>query len=356
MERPILKKIHVLTVDDSPLMQAWLQRILSSDPEIGKVTGAQNPFEAMLFLQSNRPDVMTLDVEMPGMDGISFLKKLMSLSPLPVVMVSAYTQENCQTTIKALSLGAVDFIPKPGPGFSEERDTFPQRLLIKVKEAAQARIVSPLAAPAFIPSFKTGGGHASFPSQDRQGVVIGIGASTGGTQALNFICSQLPKDMPPLVIVQHMPPQFTGAFADHLNQISPLTVREARAGDRLKKGLALVIPGGKHGLIKQDPQGLFLVLNENPPVNNHRPSVDSLFLSLTETVREKGIGVLLTGMGEDGARGLLALRKQGGSTMVQDETTSTIFGMPQAAIRLGAAQAVLPLPEIPAWLIKTAGV
>jgi len=346
-----LKKIHVLIVDDSPLMQAWLKKILSADPEVGEVTVAQNADEARKSLQTKRPDVITLDVEMPGMDGVSFLKEIMSHYPLPVVMVSAYTQENCQTTIKALSLGAVDFISKPGPGLEEEKETFPQRLLAKVKEAAQARTISPLLSP---PShlFHKGMDPSRRPFLEVQGSVIGIGASTGGTLALNFLLYQLPEDMPPIVIVQHMPPQFTGAFADHLDQVSLLTVKEACSGDRLKRGLALIIPGGKHGQVQKDQQGLFLTLNESPPVNHHRPSVDVLFQSLALTVQEKGIGILLTGMGEDGARGLLAMREQRARTLAQDESTSAVFGMPQAAIKLGAAQEVAPLEGVPAWLIK----
>jgi two-component system chemotaxis response regulator CheB len=336
-EGPILKKIQVLIVDDSPLMQAWLKRILSADPEVGEVTVAQNADEARQSLQTKRPDVITLDVELPGMDGISFLKEIMSHYPLPVVMVSAYTQENCQTTIKALSLGAMDFIPKPGPGLEEEKETFPQRLLDKVKEAAQARTVSPLLSP---PShlFHKGMDISRRPFLEVQGSVIGIGASTGGTLALNFLLSQLPEDMPPI--------------ADHLDQVSLLTVKEACSGDRLKRGLALIIPGGKHGQVQKDQQGIFLTLNENPPVNHHRPSVDVLFQSLALTVQEKGIGILLTGMGEDGARGLLAMREQRARTLAQDESTSAVFGMPQAAIKLGAAQEVVPLEGVPDWLIK----
>ena len=341
----------MLIVDDSPLMQAWLKKILSADPEVGEVTVAQNADEARQSLQTKRPDVITLDVEMPGMDGVSFLKEIMSHYPLPVVMVSAYTKENCQTTIKALSLGAVDFISKPGPGLEEGKETFPQRLLAKVKEAAQARTISPLSiSPS--PFYRQGMETGRRPFLEVQGSVIGIGASTGGTQALHFLLSQLPEDMPPIVIVQHMPPQFTAAFADHLDQVSPLTVKEALSGDRLKRGLALIVPGGKHGQVQKDQQGLFLSLNENPPVNHHRPSVDVLFQSLALSVQEKGIGILLTGMGEDGARGLLAMREQRARTLAQDESTSAIFGMPQAAIKLGAAQEVAPLEEVPAWLIK----
>ncbi len=346
-----MKKIHVLIVDDSPLMQAWLKKILSADPEVGEVTVAQNAEEARKSLQTKRPDVITLDVELPGIDGISFLKELMSTCPLPVVMVSAYTQENCRTTIKALSLGAVDFIPKPGPGLKEEKETFPQRLRAKVKEAAQARTIAPLPGPP-LHLHRYGIKTDRRPFREVQGSVIGIGASTGGTLALNFLLSQLPENIPPIVIVQHMPPQFTGAFADHLNQVSQITVKEAFSGDRLKRGLALIVPGGKHGQVQKDQQGLFLTLNENPPVNHHRPSIDVLFQSIALTVQEKGIGILLTGMGEDGARGLLAMRKQGAKTLAQDESTSAIFGMPRAAIKLGAAQEVAPLEEVPAWLIK----
>ena len=347
-----MKKIAVLVVDDSPLMRAWLEKILSADPAIGEVTTAQDPLEAKVSLQTKRPDVITLDVEMPGIDGISFLKEIMSTHPLPVVMVSAYTQENGPTTIKALSLGAVDFIPKPGPGSKEEKETFPQRLLAKIKEAAQARTVPSLVTPAPPVLQRTDLEPERPPSRGVPGLVIGIGASTGGTQALTYLFSQLPEDMPPIIIVQHMPPQFTTAFADHLNQVSRLTVKEAWPGDRLQRGQAMVVPGGKHGLIRKDQQGFFLTLNENPPVNHHRPSVDVLFHSLAETVQGMGIGILLTGMGEDGARGLLAMRKQGAKTLAQDESTSTIFGMPRAAITIGAAQEVAPLTEVPAWLTK----
>ncbi len=347
-----LKKIHVLVIDDSPLMQAWLKKILSADPEISEVSTAQDPSEARAYLQTRRPDVVTLDVEMPGMDGVSFLKEIMSARPLPVIMVSSYTQENCQITIKALSLGAVDFIPKPGPGAGEEKETFPQRLLTKVKEAAQARTVSHLPFPAPTGPLQPVKKPIRRPSRERAGLAIGIGASTGGTQALSFLLSRLPDDMPPIIIVQHMPAQYTASFANHLDQVSLLTVKEAWLGCRLKPGQVWVIPGGRHGLVQQGRQGLFLTLNENPPVNHHRPSVDVLFHSLALAVQEKGIGILLTGMGEDGARELLAMRKQGATTLAQDEWSSTIFGMPQAAIKCGAAQEVAPLDDVPAWLIK----
>lgn len=337
-------------MDDSPLMQAWLKKILSSDPEIGEVTTVQDPYEAKAYLHQKKPDLITLDVEMPGQDGLSFLKEIMTANPLPVIMVSAYTQENCQTTIKALSLGAVDFIPKPGPGSPGEKETFPQRLLVKVKEAVQARTGFQFSS-SFQP-YDSGRQSAQRLSPKEQKPVVGIGASTGGPQALTFLLSQLPEDMPPLVIVQHMPAQFTSAFADHLDQSSLLTVKEAQEGSRLKSGLAFVAAGGKHCLIKKDSQGYFLTLNENPPVNHHRPSVDVLFQSLAQTFKEKGIGILLTGMGDDGARGLLEMRNQGAQTLAQDASTSTIFGMPQAAIQLGAARDVAPLDKVPAWLIK----
>lgn len=348
----VLKKINVLIVDDSPLMRAWLKMILTVDPEIGEVVTARNPYEAETCLRTKRPDVVTLDVEMPGMSGLSFLKQIMSTDPLPVIMVSAYTQENCQTTIHALSLGAVDFIPKPGPG-AEEKEAFSASILTKVKEAAHARTTVPLAVPDLMrPYQKAKDADAQISPAIQEDVVIGIGASTGGTQALSFLFAQLPEDMPPIIIVQHMPAQFTGAFADHLDGVSRLTVKEATPGSRLTRGLALVVPGDKHGRIKKDRRGLLLTLNENPPVNHHRPSVDVLFYSLAESVKEKGIGILLTGMGEDGARGLLAMRKEGAMTLAQDESTSTIFGMPQAAIKIEAVRKVISLEELPAWLIK----
>ncbi|MEW6184311.1 MAG: chemotaxis response regulator protein-glutamate methylesterase [Thermodesulfobacteriota bacterium] len=347
-----MKKIKVLVVDDSPLMLAWLKNIFSSDPAIEEVFSAQNPFEAKGILRKQTPDVITLDVEMPGMDGISFLKEIMAEHPLPVIMVSAYTKENSQITIKALSLGAVDFISKPGPGEKEEKESFPGRLLNMVREAALAR---------------THPSVSEFPEEDVRRaredrellilnlprIVIGIGASTGGTQALNFLLTQVPARMPPLVIVQHMPGRFTGAFSEHLNQNSPLAVKEAKSGDRLAPGSVLVVPGDFHGLVRKDAGGFFLTLNEGSPVNHHRPSVDVLFYSLAETAKEKAVGILLTGMGEDGARGLLAMRKQGAKTLVQDEATSTVFGMPRAAINLGAAQAVVPLGDFPRQLINS---
>jgi len=349
-----VKKIHVLIVDDSSLMRQWLARILSSDPEIAQISTAQDAYEAGALLQKVRPDVMTLDVEMPGMDGLTFLKEVMASRPMPVIMVSAYTRENCQTTIQALSSGAVDFIPKPKPGDQEERDTFPDRYLKKVKETAQAKIL-PLTEP--LPPFQ---GRPSFQpplSEGRQLFpnLIGIGASTGGTQALHRLFSHFPARLPPIVIVQHMPSPYTAAFAEHLDHLSPLSVREARDQDRLIMGEALVVPGGSHGRVAKDRSGYCLRLSQDPPVNHHRPSVDVLFYSLAEAAAEKGVGLLLTGMGEDGARGLLAMRNQGAKTLAQDQSSSTVFGMPQAAIKLGAAREIAPLDKIPSVLMKLLG-
>jgi two-component system chemotaxis response regulator CheB len=349
-----MKKIHVLIVDDSSLMRQWLARILSSDPEMAQISTAQDAYEAGAILKKVRPDVITLDVEMPGMDGLTFLKEVMASRPVPVIMVSAYTRANCQTTIQALSLGAVDFIPKPKPGDKEERDTFPNRYIEKVKETARAKILplteppslsqrTPAAPPQPLKS------HLSFPN------LIGIGASTGGTQALHRLFSRLPTFLPPIVIVQHMPSPFTAAFAEHLDHLSPVSVREARDQDRLKMGEALVVPGDRHGRVAKDRSGYCLHLSQDPPVNHHRPSVDVLFYSLAEAAAEKGLGLLLTGMGEDGARGLLAMRNQGAHTLVQDQSSSTVFGMPQAAIKFGAAREIAPLDKIPSILMKLLG-
>ncbi|MFA4915875.1 MAG: chemotaxis response regulator protein-glutamate methylesterase [Syntrophales bacterium] len=342
-----MKKLRILVVDDSPLMLAWLKKIFLTDPEVGEVLTAPDAYEAKTILEKIRPDVITLDVEMPGMNGVTFLKEIMASRPLPVVMVSAYTRENCQATIEALSLGAIDFIPKPGPGSLGERETFPERILKKVKEAANSQI---MVTPSF--SHKPLIQSHQVSTQKVRECIIGIGASTGGTQALQFLFSHLPEEMPSIVIVQHMLSQFTLAFADHLDEVSSLSVSEARQGDRLRPGEVLVAPGDKHCQVQKDHQGFYLTLDESPPVNHHRPSVDVFFYSMAKTVGEMGIGILLTGMGKDGARGLLAMREQGARTLAQDESTSTIFGMPQAAIKIGAAQEVVSLKDMPGWLIK----
>ncbi len=341
-----MKKIRVLVVDDSPLMRSWLTGILREDPEIGEVFGARDPLEAKAIMLQNKPEVMTLDVEMPGMDGITFLREVMSYHPLPVVMVSAYTQENSRTTIQALSLGAVDFVPKPAKATQEAQKEFKEQVLTKVKEAATIRVL--ILPPR--PFLKTEGvvrGH------DR---VIGMGASTGGTQALGFILSELPPAIPPIVLVQHMPPYFTKAFAQHLDQETRFKVREAETGVPIKAGEVWVSPGDQHCRVRRGLEGPYLFLDDGPRVNHHRPSVDVLFQSLAQSFGDRGIGVLLTGMGEDGAAGLLAMRKKRAYTIAQDKASSVIFGMPQAAITLGAVKEVAPLEKIPECILKGLGV
>lgn len=337
------RRIKVLVIDDSALVRALLTRILGEDPELEVVGAAPDAFVARDKIKALRPDVLTLDVQMPRMDGLQFLRNLMCLRPMPVVMCSSLTERGADVTLAALELGAVDFVPKPRIDVARELEAYAAELIEKIKTAARAR-VRPL-----VPG--TAGPAASEPAalarrtSDR---IIAVGASTGGTEAIRVLLALLPAACPGLLIVQHIPRAFTAQFAARLDACSAMNVQEAEDGALIRSGCAYVAPGDRHLLIERDGAHYRCRLNDGPPVNRHRPSVDLLFGSMAEQLGASGTGVLLTGMGTDGARGLKQLRNRGGLALAQDEASSVVWGMPGAAVALGAVDRVLPLEQIAA--------
>lgn len=333
--------IRVLIVDDSAVARQALARELSRDPEL-EVATAPDALVARDRIVSQTPDVVLLDIEMPRMDGITFLKKLMRHHPLPVIIVSSLTAARGALAVEALAAGAVDVLKKPGPG--DDIALLAQELTDKVKAFATAK-------PEFRGSSSDNEagvqasprGPRTIPRADQ---IVAIGASTGGTQALQGILTALPKDSPPIVVVQHMPEHFTRAFAERLNRLCVLEISEAKDGDPLEVGRVFIAPGDKHLLVVPTFGGHIVQVREGPPVNRHRPSVDVLFRSVARAVGPRALGILLTGMGADGAKGLKELRDSGAATIAQDAATCVVFGMPQEAIRLGAACQVLPLGRI----------
>lgn len=349
-----MAKIRVLIVDDSALMRQVLTELLSQDPEIEVVGAAQDPYFAREKIKKLNPDVLTLDVEMPKMDGLTFLDKLMAGRPMPVVMVSSLTEAGCQTTLRALELGAVDFFTKPKIDLREGMDAQAQELIEKVKAAAYAKVrrqalgvrrdpipLTPHASPLTSSS-------AMLKTTD---TIIAIGASTGGTEAIRELLEVLPPNTPPIVVTQHMPEKFTRTFADRLDTLCRISVKEAEDGDSVLPGHALIAPGNYHMTLARSGARYSVRLNQDPPVNRHRPSVDVMFQSVAQYAGANSVGVILTGMGGDGARGLLALKQAGGHTIAQDESSCVVFGMPKEAIKLGGADKVLPLGEIAAHVL-----
>jgi two-component system chemotaxis response regulator CheB len=349
-----MPKIRVLTVDDSALMRQVLASLLSKDSDIEVIGSAPDPFIAREKIKALNPDVITLDVEMPKMDGLTFLEKLMRGHPMPVVMVSSLTEAGCQTTLRALELGAVDFITKPKIDLREGMEEIAQDLISKVKAAAVANVkrqasgvrreTTPLTP---YPSLLTSGG-AMIKTTDR---VIAFGSSTGGTEAVKDVLMALPPNTPPIVITQHMPERFTKTWADRMNSLCRISVKEAQDGDSVLPGHALVAPGGYHMTLVRSGARYSVSINQDPPVNRHRPSVDVLFDSVAQYAGANAIGVILTGMGGDGAKGMLAMKQAGAYTIAQDEASCVVFGMPKEAIKLGGVDKVLPLAEIPAAIV-----
>ena len=341
-------KVRVLIVDDSALVRQVLSEILSGDPGIEVVGTAPDPLIAREKIKQLDPDVLTLDVEMPRMDGLTFLQNLMRLRPMPVVMVSSLTEAGAQITLDALALGAVDFVTKPKLDVQRGLTRYGADLCEKVKTAARARVarLQTVTAPVSTDTIK-------YRTTDR---LIAIGASTGGTEAIRAILEQMPADAPATVITQHIPPAFSKPFAERLNKHSRMTVVHAEDDMPLLAGHAYVAPGGLHLRVQRSGARWRCRLGEDEPIRRHRPSVDALFDSVALAAGANASAALLTGMGDDGARGLLALRKAGAATMVQDEASSVVWGMPGAAYTLGAAQQVLPLAEIAGALLASTNV
>jgi len=340
------RKIRVMVVDDSAVMRQLLTAILSQDPMIEVVGVAADPFIARQKIKLYNPDVLTLDVDMPGMDGITFLEKLMRLRPMPVVMVSSLTEQGATITLRALELGAVDFVTKPTSDVQNGMAALADDLRDKVRTAARAHLRPP---PIHVtPSPRLAPPGTADGLSDR---VIAIGASAGGTQAIRDVLAPLPSEVPGIVIVQHLPVKFTRLFAERLNQECAIEVREAQDGDRVTSGVALVAPGGLHTGIAADRDGFYVRVFDDPPVNLHRPSVDVLFDSAARTAGGRAMGIILTGMGKDGAVGMRAMRNAGAHTIAQDEASCMVFGMPDQAIRHGGVVEIAPLDRIPERIV-----
>jgi len=343
------KRIRTLIVDDSAVVRKVLTERLSQDPEIEVVGSAMDPYVARDKIRELNPDVLTLDIEMPRMDGLTFLRILMKHHPLPVIVISSLTKEGSSKSLEALQAGAVDVLPKSGGSFSVCLDT--AVLAEMIKAAAHARL-HPNALPSAAPAGRTmqassSPGATAVARRYRPRQIILMGASTGGTEALREILTRLPADVPGICIVQHIPPVFSLAFAERLNQLCQFQVREAKHADLVQPGLALVAPGGYHMVLKWDGTHHRVELNQGPMVHHQRPAVDMLFSSAARAVSSAhALAVLCTGMGSDGAAGMKELRDAGAETVAQNEETCVVFGMPREAIRNGSAQYVLPLETI----------
>ncbi|CAJ8955704.1 chemotaxis-specific methylesterase [Burkholderia pseudomallei] len=344
------KKIKVLCVDDSALIRSLMTEIINSQPDMEVCATAPDPLVARELIKQHNPDVLTLDVEMPRMDGLDFLEKLMRLRPMPVVMVSSLTERGSEITLRALELGAVDFVTKPRVGIRDGMLDYSEKLADKVRAASRARArqnPQPHAAAA-----AAAHGHAGAaaplinnPLVSTEKLII-VGASTGGTEAIREVLTPLPPDAPAVLIAQHMPPGFTRSFAQRLNGLCRISVKEAEHGERVLPGHAYIAPGHAHLLLARSGANYIAHLSDEPPVNRHRPSVDVLFRSAAQHAGKNALGVILTGMGRDGAAGLLEMKKAGAYTFAQDEASCVVFGMPREAIAMGGVDDVAPLSDM----------
>ncbi len=356
-----MTKIKTLIVDDSALMQNLLVSILAEVPDIEVVGLAADPYIARDKIKTLNPDVLTLDIEMPRMDGLTFLSNLMRLRPMPVIMLSSLTQEGAETTLKALSYGAVDFLPKPDLNSSGHGlEDYARELISKIRVAAGSRVhrFSPAKSgnnPEKDPEKSTAQRAAELSGTDAAvKMVIAIGASTGGTEAIREVVKHLPADTPPIVISQHLPLSFSQSFTRHVDRASKMRVQLAENDMHLETGNVYIAPGGQHLLVRRAARHRYIIeLDEGVPVNRHRPSVDVMFRSVAESLGPQSVGILLTGMGVDGAQGLKAMHDSGAITLAQDQNTSVVWGMPGEAHRLGAVDHLLPLSKIPNKLLTS---
>jgi two-component system, chemotaxis family, protein-glutamate methylesterase/glutaminase len=351
-------KIKVLIVDDSAVVRQALEEILRSDPEIEVMGAAPDPFIAADKMKNEVPDVITLDVEMPRMDGLTFLSKIMTQHPIPVVICSSLTEKGSETSMRAIDYGAVEIIQKPKLGTKQFFEESKIRICDAVKAASQVRVKkvtasssravpSPkLTADVIIPKRSA---HAMVETTEK---VVAVGASTGGTEALRVFLEALPHDAPGMVVVQHMPEHFTAAFAKRLDGLCNVSVKEAENGDSVVRGRALIAPGNRHTILKRSGARYYVEIKDGPLGSRHRPSVDVLFRSAARYGGKNCIGIIMTGMGDDGAKGMLEMKEAGAFTIAQDEETSVVFGMPNEAIRLGGVDRVLPLQKIAGTMLN----
>ncbi|WP_394143577.1 protein-glutamate methylesterase/protein-glutamine glutaminase [Vibrio atypicus] len=337
-----MKKIKVLVVDDSPVFRALLEQLISSDPDLEVIATAEDPYQAREMIKLHNPDVITLDVEMPKMNGVQFLKNLMRLRPMPVIMISTLTQHGADATLAALEYGAIDYFPKPSVDSTAEMVNYKSQINEKIKIAAGANVNQSTTSKS-----EEKVGAISVPEKTHV-ELIAIGASTGGTEAVKQVLSALPAGLPPIIITQHISAMFSGSFAQRLDDSSAITVKELGVNRApLVNGCAYLAPGDKHLVVVKRGAHLYCQLDDRPAVNRHKPSVDVMFDTVSETVGSKAIGVLLTGMGQDGARGMLGMKEKGANTIAQDQASSVVWGMPRVAVELNAAQSVVSLNKVP---------
>jgi two-component system chemotaxis response regulator CheB len=336
-----------MVVDDSAIVRKILSETISMESDMEVIATAPDPYVARDKILALKPDVITLDIEMPRMDGLTFLKKLMKFHPLPVIIISSLTKASCEISLEALASGAVEVMEKPGGPYSigELREGLAQKL----RAAAGARVSPPASKQAIAPPPPP---PQLAPALMHNDMVIAIGASTGGTEAIRDVLMQLPANIPGIVITQHIPKQFSTSFARRLDASCPFEVKEAEDGDEVRPGRALVAPGDFHMVLRARPGGYFVQVQDGPKICYQRPAVDVMFASVANTAKSRAVGVLLTGMGADGAQGLLSMRKAGARTISQNEQTCVVYGMPREAERLNAVEQVLPLHGIPAAIVK----
>ena len=354
-------KIRVHIVDDSAVVREVLTKVLTSAPDIEVLNASADPLFAMERMQKDWPDVLILDIEMPRMDGLTFLRKIMRERPTPVIICSSLAEQGMPVTIQALEAGAIAIVTKPKLGLRSFLSESGQQLIDEVRAARSARLAnlrppatSAKPAASILPDnrvklsadamLQAPSGRAMFRTTER---IVAIGTSTGGTQALEYVLPRLPRDCPGIAVVQHMPEAFTASFARRLNQLSQIEVKEAATGDRLSPGLALIAPGGKHLMVVRSGTQYVAEVKDGPLVSRHRPSVDVLFRSVAVCAGANATGIIMTGMGDDGARGLKEMKDSGARTVAQDEASCVVFGMPRVAIDLGGVDTVMPLAQIP---------
>ena len=343
--------IKVLVVDDSALIRALLKEIIQADPELELVGQAADAYVARDLIKQLNPDVLTLDVEMPRMDGLTFLEKLMHGRPMPVVMISSLTEQGSEATFRAMELGAVDFVAKPKLGIREGMQAYAEEICYKIKAASLARLIPRQTQVPTVQEPLAIQGPRPIIGTEK---LIAIGGSTGGTEAIKDVLLGLPADSPGIVITQHMPPGFTRSFAERLNRMTRLNVVEAKGGERILPGHAFLAPGDKHLLVERSGANYVTRLSDAEPVRRHKPAVDPMFRSVAQCAGRNVIACLLTGMGKDGAQGMLEIRQAGGYTVAQNEATCVVYGMPREAVAIGGAEDILPLGEIAEALLQQA--